>query len=580
MKNISFLFLVLLLVFGACRKDVDDHMIIIEEDPPIVLVETALRGVVVDEAGIPIANATVSVGNQELQSDSRGNFHFQHVEVKKSGTIIKAQNDGYFEGVSHSNFSASGSSFVEIRMMPKSDPVNIQSEDGGNFITNGGMEVAIPQNAIRNQNGSPYQGPVQVFSRWIDPTDENMGGIMPGALTATDEDGNPLVLASFGMMAIELETPSGEELELNPNAEVEVKMPIPPELVDEAPEEIPFWYFDLEEEQWLLSGSCKKNGGYYDCIITITGYWNCDIDLPAICLSGKVFNSDSTESAYLKVIVEDLTNNFIYWGYTDINGFFCGSVPQGAPLQLTIKDLCDNVVYSEEIGPFAEDFQLSDIYLDVVVEEFFINITGTVAHCVSNDVPSGHVAVSYPGKIRIFPYLSGGFDFDMALKCVEFPELRVRAYSAFQEMSTIEFLHSDFSDLDMGQEYMCEDLEDYFNLNVDGVDYWTSPTQFYLKDNSTTNWMVLEGLSGGGQFVLDLREYAGVGTYTQNAIFKVENEVNFPTYPILNTASPNINIEISEDDGTFIQGTISGTATDGNGMTRNITGDFKIRKAP
>ena len=349
MKSNTLLLLLFLLLFSACRKDIDEIRVNKEEDSPAVFIKNTIRGKVVDETGVPIANANVTVEDEIIQSDADGCFLFNSVTIKKDGTIVTASSDEFFDGISHSNFAADGSSFVEIRMMHRGDPQFVESVDGGTVTNNDNLKINIPPDALVYENGNLYEGPVKVYARWLDPTDENIGATMPGALIASDENGNRLALVSYGMAVIELEADNGAKLELKEGAEMELDIPIPPELLADAPEEIDLWLFDLEEEEWLLKGKCNKVGGNYKCMVSQTGYWNCDVGVPAICLTGQVFNSDSSYSAYLRVIVEDLTDNFIYWGYTDSTGYFCGSVPQAAPLRLTIKDHCDNVVHTEDI---------------------------------------------------------------------------------------------------------------------------------------------------------------------------------------------------------------------------------------
>lgn len=580
MKNLSFYLILLLVGLSACRKNIDDLEVIREEGPPIVLVETNLRGKIVGEDGQAIPFAAVTFANEVTQTDEDGNFYFQDVEVNKSGAIVTAELDGYFKGIAHSRFSAEGNSYVQVNMMERGDPRSLESSQGGSYTDNDGMKVDIPANAMATSAGGSYSGAINVYSRWIDPTDENMGGIMPGALTATADDGSPLVLASFGMLALEIESGTGVELQLRGGQAIDVEMPIPDELLAQAPDEIPLWLYDLEAEQWLNSGVCYKVGNVYKCKITKFGFWNCDIDLPAICLSGQVFNSDSTFSPYLKVIVEDLADNFVYWGYTDSTGYFCGAVPAAADLLLTIKDHCDSVIYSEEIGPFAQDFQIPDIYLDANVSSFMINLMGTVQHCTSNDVPFGHVSVTLPGRIRIFPFVDGQFDINMAMNCVEFPELKIQTFSLNAKELSETVMHTTSTDLDLGLQETCASFTDIFELTVDGTEYWTAPTQWYLKDNSTTNWMVLEGLSSAGKFVLDILVYSGPGTYSSNVFFNVENDTPAPEFPLLNALSPNITLTIDSDDGTFIAGSFTGTALDITGAVRTIESSFLVRKAP
>ncbi len=104
MKKILYLFIACLLIMASCRKDINQTLVEVDEDPPIVLIESSIRGKVVDENGTAIAFAQVSVGNENLQADANGCFHFKNVEVKKSGTIVKANASGYFGGSSPFQF--------------------------------------------------------------------------------------------------------------------------------------------------------------------------------------------------------------------------------------------------------------------------------------------------------------------------------------------------------------------------------------------------------------------------------------------------------------------------------------------
>ncbi|MEM8908014.1 MAG: carboxypeptidase-like regulatory domain-containing protein [Bacteroidota bacterium] len=524
MKLNLLLLLSALFLIGACRKDIDELNIERREDAPRVLIEQTIRGRVVDEAGVPIANASVRVENEIIQSDMNGYFLFKNIRVNKSGTTVHANIETYFEGISHSNFSAERSSFVEIRMLKKTNPQVVDSREDHNWTTSEGLRIYLTANALVLPNGNDYNGPVNVYSRWLDPTAATIGGTMPGALIATDDNDRPLALASFGMAVIELETTDGTPLELKPNTKLELDIPIPEEAFIDAPNEIDLWFFDVTASEWLLEGTCNKLDGRYKAFISRTGYWNCDVALPAVCLSATIYNNDSTYAAYLKVIVEDLTNNFVYWGYTDSLGYFCGSVPQAAPLRLSIEDHCENIVYTADIGPFSNDIHLDDIYLTETISTFQISIDGMIEACSSGNPVTGHLAVRIPGALNIYPFDNGNINTDIAFKCTSFPELHISAYSTSETMRTNELLYTDPTTIDLGVLATCELLSDYFNLTVEGSDFWTAPTQFYFPQNVDTNWLTLEGLSAAGHFLLHLRDYQGIGIYNSNVFFQTESK--------------------------------------------------------
>ena len=578
MLPIRFFPLLALLLFGCRKNELIDRVTIVEK-PPVVLVVSSFQGKVLDENGQPMGGARVSVFDASTTTDQQGLFQLKNIKAPKDAALVKVEKAGYFTGSAMSGNRADGQQYVRVTLLKKGASKTVNSGFAATLTWPDGLTITVAPNTLRRTNGELYNGLAEVTARWIDPTDPALGGIMPGALMARNAEGQEIVLATYGMVALDLRTAAGQELVLQNNETVEVEMPIPAELQDDAPQEIPLWYFDLEEERWLQKGLCQKSNGSYQAKVSQGGYWNCDVPLESICLSGTIFQSDSTPALYTRVIVEDLTDNFIYWGYTDSSGFFCGSVPKGALLKITIKDLCDNILYEANIGPFSMDTDLGDICLAQTLQLYVIHVAGQLNDCLGAPVTEGQIAVQYPGKIRLFPLSAPGvFSFDLALNCVEFPKLQITGYDLTTFKTTPVQLHSDDSDVALGALSACTDPGDYIHLLTDGIAYHAAPTRFYLKTNVATNWMVLEGLTTGGTFRMELREYTSVGQYTANAFFYLTDGPDAPIYPTLNAASPDITVNITLDDGQFIGGNIAGTAYDAFNNPQPISGDFKVKK--
>ena len=578
MKNILYFTLLVFLV--SCRDDIDTLTVETIEDPIIILVESGLKGQVVDEAGSPLPFAKITVNERVVTTNSNGRFEFKNIEVKKNGgNVVSAKLEGYFEGISHSNFSAGSSSFVEITMIPKDTPLSLNAANGGTIVNDDNLSITFPQNALRTINNEIYNGNADVHSKWIDPTAENMASIMPGALIATSEDGEALALASYGMLALEIEDDNGMPLELAEGQELDIELPIPNELLDEAPDEIPLWFFDIEEDQWVLKGECKKINSTYSFKITSSGFWNCDIALPAICLSGNIFNADSTFASYLKVEVEDLTDNFIYFGYTDINGFFCGSVPQASNLVLRVIDHCNNIIYESNIGPFSQDTQLEDIYLDELIETFLFNISGSVDNCDMSLFDGGYLSVEYPSSIRIYPFENNIFDVNVAFKCSDFPEVNILAHSLSTNMSTETMTLTTQEDVIFDNELTCHSYEDFMIWSTGGESYTSSPSRFHFKSNTTTNWLVLEAYNALGEIKLEVRDYSGVGLYNSGVFLTTASETNNPNQPLINLSSPEVQLNITSDDGLTITGSLTGNYIDNNGDAQSINIDLRVKKS-
>ena len=577
-KSTAILFFIVSL-FVACRQNDLVNTVIIDVDDPIYLVVNSFKGKVSDENGLPVAGAVVYLFEYQTVTNAQGIYVFNNVEAPKGNALIYVVKPGYFVGSAMCGSESGAKNFTKIKMLKRGQAKTLDAAAGGSLQWPDGSKINLKPNSLKLESGENYSGPVNVFARWLDPSDSQLGENMPGALMARDDKGNEKVLATYGMMTFELEGAQGQKLELKNGVEAELEMPIPESLRNTAPAEIPLWYFDLEAERWLLKGACKKTGSSYICSVPQTGYWNCDIPLEPICLSGTIYQSDSTPAFYTKVIVEDLSDNFIYFGYTNLNGFFCGSVPKGAPLRIRIEDLCGNVLYTQDIGPFATDINWPDIYLPNTLNVYLIHVSGQLLDCAGQPVNLGQIAVEYPGKIRLFPLSAPGmFDFELALNCIEYPELLITGYDLTGFKATPVQLHSDTSEVALGALSACLSPEEFFTLQVDTDTLNAAPTRFYKKDNVSTNWMVLEALTIGGNLMLDLRQYSGIGSYNVNAIFNIKNLAPAPDYLDLNSASPNISINITADDGAFIIGTMNGTALDLLGQTHTLNGNFKIKK--
>ena len=578
MKNIIVFSFLALLFFSSCREELNEKTIEKEIDPPIVLVESSLRGRVVNESGEPVPSAVVTVDNKQTVTNAAGGFTLNSLEVKKESAMIAAESGGYFNGIAQSNFASEGSSFVQITMIDKGNLSIIDTNTGGVVSNNDETEITIPADIFSDAFNNPINGNVGISSKYIDPSADNFGEIMPGELLTRDADDNIECLSPFAGMVFEAELETGTKVDIKEGEEAEIKMRIPDDLLSLSPDELDIYLFDLEEERWVPYSKCKKNGNFYTGSVNTTGYYICAQALPSVCLSGNVLNADGTVSSYLKVIVEDLSDNFIYYGYTDTLGLFCGGVPAFADLKLTIEDLCNNVVYTEFLGPLDGDTHIIDLLLDINVNEYILNIEGSSNDCMGAPLSAGYLSVRYPGKIRIYPLTNGAVDIPLGLKCTDFPILEIQAFSNITKETSEVIYHSDPVDVKFGTINTCKTLNDFINVNVDGTEYWTAPTRFYMKDNTAQNTLVLEGLGNGTEHMIELKNYSGVGSYTNNTVFIMDDD-NFPsTSPIVESFSPDITVNILSDDGQYIEGNLSGVGESAAASIVNLNATFRVKK--
>lgn len=578
MNRIYFSLCLILFLCTSCEKEGAFTEVEIIKEDPIVLVENEVTGRIVDENGQAIPNVQVSIRGEKTITKNNGHFNFGNLEVKKESGMVLAELSGYYKGIGSNNFTADGTSFVELVMIPMTNGQTINSNT--NDIVNFSDEVQLDfrNNTFENANGQPYAGPLQINAEYLDPNSLDFKTKMPGALSSINEEGESIILDPIAMTAVDLRSINGEEVKVSADDSMELLLKVPPGSATNAPTEADVYLYDLEKERWVKSTSCKIESGNYRCTISGSGYIMVCKPSPAICLSGIVYNSDSLPSSFIKVTIEDLTNNFTYFGYTNQVGYFCGAVPRASQLQITIEDHCENILYDATIGPFANDTQIPDIYLPEIVNDYIINISGLANQCNSTSIEKGHITVSYPGKVRIFPIENGTFNFDMGLKCVEFPSLEIQAYDLENEQRSEIFLHEEFTDITTGRLEACETLDDFFKISFEGDDYVMAPTQFYKKENTTSNWWIFQGLGHEIIYQLDLKDYQGVGAYNSNVIFSAEDNSTAAATPFSDTASPQIILNITSDDGEYIEGDFNGMIADNFGDMKPVSSVFKIRK--
>ena len=219
MKKTGFLAIMLLLIFSACRKNVDEVVSTVATPlpPPILeeweqgetLIEGDVIGFVVDENQTPVTNAIVRLGNLNTRTDDYGHFFFEGVTMNKQGTHVRIEKAGYFNG-SRRFFPLEGAkNRVQIELLDKTFSQSFEASTGESITMNGGAKVDFAANSIVDANGNSYSGTVNIASKWMDPSNLSTFNQMPGNLQGVDQTATEVALSTFGMIAVELEGTNG-----------------------------------------------------------------------------------------------------------------------------------------------------------------------------------------------------------------------------------------------------------------------------------------------------------------------------------------------------------------------------------
>lgn len=82
------------------------------------MVQTTVRGIIVDEFGNKVSGAVVTSGSSTTTSDTAGVFILQNINAYEKLGFVKATKSGYFLG-SRSFVPVEGGTNVKIRMLSK-----------------------------------------------------------------------------------------------------------------------------------------------------------------------------------------------------------------------------------------------------------------------------------------------------------------------------------------------------------------------------------------------------------------------------------------------------------------------------
>jgi len=389
-----FLYLLLVLGFAACRKDMEETTIVdTVYTPPVIKVNGTLAGQVTDEGGQAIEGAIVKLGSQQQTTNADGFFVFRNVVLDANGTFVKVDQPGYFHSSTRIFPKANAENYVRLALMPRQIAGQVNSANGGTITTNGGARVKLPANGMVTADGSAYNGEVQVAARWLNPSDRSMARIMPGNLQGIDSDREEVSMASYGMLVVELSSPAGDRLNLGQGAEAELMFPIPASLRNSAPASIPLWYFDENTGLWREEGSATRQGDNYVGSVSHFSFWNCDYPFPLVNIEGQLLTEAGNPLTNTLVMIEMTSTSQVGSGLTNGDGIFTGKVPAGEALILRVLDHCGDVAYEQAIGPFTDDANLGAITLDDLSASI-TNVSGALINCDGDPLPGGLLRLS------------------------------------------------------------------------------------------------------------------------------------------------------------------------------------------
>ncbi len=542
-------------------------------------INATLQGNIKDESGRPAMGVTIKAGTKTAITNSRGYFRIANAALDKSASLITAEKAGYFKAFRVFG-ATSGVNQVTIQLMRKTLAGSVSTSTGGQVSLSNGSKVALPANGVVKKSGSSYSGTVNVYANYIDPTSSNISELVPGSFLATDKNNNRAVLSSYGMMVVELESASGEKLQVAEGSVATLTTAIPASLQATAPATIPLWYVDEQTGIWKEEGTATKSGNNYVGDVKHFSFWNCDIPFPAINLSLTLKTSHGLPLAYVPVKIIAANTYGTAYGYTDSLGQVNGAVPANMALTLEVLTPCYTVAYSQNIGPFASNTNLGTI--TTTINSNTTTLTGRLLNCTGNPVSNGRALVVFNNTVRYVPTAADGTFATTFFTCTSSPATcEVTGIDAATQQQglpvnvTIGHPVSSAGDITACGTSSAE----FINYSIDGTVTNISSTAGDFFSVTCYDSLGVTGtyVSGNSQLLARYIAFNFVDTRTAGT-FPVHflHENTFTSSPVVQPFI--ITVTNFPAAGGFLEGSFSGQFLDIGGMTHTITSTFRVRR--
>lgn len=540
-------------------------------------------GQVVDLQNNPVSGALIMIGNSSTNTDNNGIFIIRNAQVFEKFAYIKAQKAGFIDG-SRSLVPSSGVNHVKIMLLPQTVTQTVSSGDIETVSLSNGAQVEL-SGQYSNLDGSNYSGNVQVTLHFLNPTDDTITQQMPGMLLAQNYQNEARMLETLGMVAVELRSDTGEKLNLSEGSEATISVPLDPETLSGAPNEIPLWYFDEDNGYWIEEGSATLQGNSYVGTVSHFSFWNCDIPTEYVNICININDANNTPLSNLGVSIESEFNGTGY-GVTNETGDVCGIIPANQVLNLNyfFNGICNNEEIpntSQTFGPFSQDVNLSFVLDAPEVEEYLETITGVFNKCDGSTIVNGYVEGVIEGGSSFYNIVTDGVFEINVLSCNENSNLSISGFDYDTLETTGEINYTLTSpETDLGNLYACDSVDEFIQYSIDNSEIIN-----FISNISTTYDHPMLNISASNNndcfYIYGILNNNPVGVY--NNIDWQTTGPGFTLSECQNISNQNNSIQYNlsqfgSTPGEYIDINFNGDYEDFQGNPHTITGVIHVKR--
>lgn len=584
--------LLLSIIFVNCQKELN---FIGNPDPNPVAPENVvpepitaiLQGNIYDENNQPADGVTVTVGSKSVVTSTNGYFRIITASLDKRTSLVTAQKTGYFKGLRV--FPAtSGTNQVVIKLIKKTLAGTVNATTGGSATLSNGSVITLPANGIVNEaTGAAYTGNVNVYAAYIDPSNSDIATRIPGSFAGTDKNGGRVLLTSYGMMAVQLESTTGEKLQIKSGLTASLITPIPTAALSSAPATISLWSVNEQTGLWIEDGNATKQGNTYVGDVKHFSFWNCDVSSQSIRISMTIKDGAGRPIVHAPVSITRSGTGWqtVGWGWTDSLGQVGGIVPPNENLLVEVLDPCFNVVYSQNVAPLTLTTDL-DIITVTGSTVKVVTLRGKLLDCASAGVANGYAIITTSNIVRYAATDANGNFEVVFITCTGTPSSVqiIGVDQTSQQQSSLTTVTVTAPLTTIPNITACGTLSvQFINYTIDGTNYVINSTNndslsaFYTSQGTTSHFLSIYG----NQNPPGINSISFIEINTNTTGTFPLNNFNVQNYNVDSLIQPfNVTItNFANTAGEFFEGSVSGQFTaDSLPTVHTITSTFKVRK--
>ncbi|TVR38247.1 MAG: carboxypeptidase regulatory-like domain-containing protein [Cryomorphaceae bacterium] len=484
--NFLWIFLILLSL-TSCRKDYDkssENTQFPGNQPYAVTVNGSVMGMVLNQNSVPMSGAVVKAGNHQTTTNTDGIYVFHNIPLNQKGMNIRASINGFWSSSRVVYPRHNHMHHVTHTMLQRFQTGQFSAADGGEVDLSDGTSLVFGPNSIAQSTGELYSGTVSVDKRRLNPDNPLTVRYVPG-MRGINQDQQEVALQSYGILAVALQTPSGQPLNLAENQTATITFPVPQSMAGSAPATLGLYRLDEVNGQWLHEGEAQLQGSSYVGEVSHFSYWGIFDDFDGVMLEGTLVNQAGAPVPNTTVTILDADGPGWETTQTDADGNFNVLVPENLNLNLMVSNLCNVTIYAQALGSISSDTDLGNITVNES-EAGFSQISGNLVNCDGNPVSLASVQICWQQGCQSLMVMNGSFD--VAFSWCDATAFTVSVFD-FGSGETAQLTVNADNTINLGTVQLCDNPADEFiNFTIDGVNVaLPNPYQSIVDNQSRVN---------------------------------------------------------------------------------------------